>query len=606
MARIHIDKIVASGSKGESCIEFAKNLTIIMGKSETGKTTIYKCIDYLFGAKKDDAHRPFLVSTGYDTVIGYFTTDYGYLKVTRKIDETKIYVETDIPDIDTSKPYTVTTTRPRWIGQVWKIALGIPADFKIPYSKDGKTRSFSWRSINQAFMIHEKRVSSTESIITAKENTNVTGFFSELLYLLYLEDLSEYDAEEGEEIRKIRRAAVQKYISAKRLEVQELVKKLEEKKPQGVDIETLIDELREKLYQVRASVSKAIQDTQEKSREIFALNEKIKEIQAAIEKYDVLESQYTADIKRLGLIADGEAKKSTLVQTKKCPFCEGVIAGHSQTSYISAAKGELNKIINNLNELSIAKQDLVKELSDLIAQRDALQHEIDEIKALTDETLTPEQTSIEQQLREYQLIVEYNRTLAIYDEMDSTYAVDFESNGKPDAVVDYHPKDIFKNQHDFAERMVEYYRAILEAIGFSTIDTIEFDYKAFDIIVNNNPKANRSKGYSCLLNSVMVLALREYMNRHGAVNPHFYFFDSPIQTLMTATNDEDLPDDLRKGFLNYIFNNYGDDQIIIIENTDQHELPSVEAFDENKVRIYEFTKNRTHGRYGFLNGVFQN
>jgi hypothetical protein len=75
---------------------------------------------------------------------------------------------------------------------------------------------------------------------------------------------------------------------------------------------------------------------------------------------------------------------------------------------------------------------------------------------------------------------------------------------------------------------------------------------------------------------------------------------------MTATNDEDLPDDLRKGFFNYIFNNYGDDQIIIIENTDQHELPSIEVFDENKVRIYEFTKNRTHGRYGFLNEVFQN
>ena len=74
---------------------------------------------------------------------------------------------------------------------------------------------------------------------------------------------------------------------------------------------------------------------------------------------------------------------------------------------------------------------------------------------------------------------------------------------------------------------------------------------------------------------------------------------------MTETSDENNEDDLRKGFFKYLFNNYGDDQIIIIENTEKKELPTLEYNPEN-VKIYTFTKNKENGRYGFLDGVFQN
>lgn len=123
------------------------------------------------------------------------------------------------------------------------------------------------------------------------------------------------------------------------------------------------------------------------------------------------------------------------------------------------------------------------------------------------------------------------------------------------------------------------------------------------MMADENPKPNRSKGYAAILNSILVLALRKYMNDHGEINPHFYFLDSPLHGLMTETSDENNDDDLRKGFFKYIFENYADDQIIIIENTDNHELPDVSG-DTNKV--IEFTKNRKRGRYGFLNDVYQN
>lgn len=127
----------------------------------------------------------------------------------------------------------------------------------------------------------------------------------------------------------------------------------------------------------------------------------------------------------------------------------------------------------------------------------------------------------------------------------------------------------------------------------------------FDIIVNDNPKSNRSKGYAAYLNSLLVLSLRNYFNERAELNPHFYLLDSPLHGLMTETSDENNEDELRKGFFNYVFNNYGNDQIIIIENTDDKELPHIE-YDSRYVKVYTFTKDKQKGRYGFLDGVFQN
>lgn len=127
----------------------------------------------------------------------------------------------------------------------------------------------------------------------------------------------------------------------------------------------------------------------------------------------------------------------------------------------------------------------------------------------------------------------------------------------------------------------------------------------FDVVVNNNPKPNRSKGYAAYLNSLLILSLRSYFNERAELNPRFYLLDSPLHGLMTETSDENNEDELRKGFFNYVFSNYGNDQIIIIENTEDKELPHIE-YDSRYVKVYTFTKDKQKGRYGFLDGVFQN
>ena len=174
---LHLDKLEITGKRGTSVIEFAQNLTVIMGKSETGKTTIYKCIDYLFGAKSNDAHRPFLTSTGYDTIIGYFTTELGTIKISRKVDAKKLTIETDIKDIDATNEYSIDSKKPEWIGNIYNQLIGVPKGLKIPWSRDGKMKLFSWRTAKKAFMIHEKRADTGESVILPEVTTEQTAIY---------------------------------------------------------------------------------------------------------------------------------------------------------------------------------------------------------------------------------------------------------------------------------------------------------------------------------------------------------------------------------------------------------------------------------------------
>lgn len=94
-----------------------------------------------------------------------------------------------------------------------------------------------------------------------------------------------------------------------------------------------------------------------------------------------------------------------------------------------------------------------------------------------------------------------------------------------------------------------------------------------------------------------MFALRKHKNDCAFINPWFYFIDSILHGLFTKFDDENLKNDLRKGFFKYVFENIAEDQIILIENTDQHELPSIES--NNDVKVYIFTGDES-GRYGLL------
>ncbi|QKX41107.1 hypothetical protein [Metamycoplasma hominis] len=100
----------------------------------------------------------------------------------------------------------------------------------------------------------------------------------------------------------------------------------------------------------------------------------------------------------------------------------------------------------------------------------------------------------------------------MYGDMEKEYGTDFTEYDKVEAKINFKPRNLFAS--DFAVKLANNYRDILIAMNFTPVETVKFDIAAFDMIVNDNPKPNRSKGYAAILNSIIVLALRKYMNDH--------------------------------------------------------------------------------------------
>ena len=79
MQTFMIEKLCVSGAgKIDGVVEFTDGLNLIQGRSNTGKTWILRCINYLFGNDR----RPYTPATGYTEIEGIFKTErYGEINL---------------------------------------------------------------------------------------------------------------------------------------------------------------------------------------------------------------------------------------------------------------------------------------------------------------------------------------------------------------------------------------------------------------------------------------------------------------------------------------------------------------------------------------------
>lgn len=601
MGKIHIDKLTVTGSKGTSSIEFGEHLTIIAGPSDTGKSYIFKCIDYLFGAKTDKKNPPFNPNIGYNKLSMDVTCDFGNITFTRMINSPKIHVETNIEGIE-SKDYTVSDT----IRPIYLKLLGINDEIMVPINENGETERLSWRTIKQDFMIHEGDTEKEGSILIPDKIGGPTKLLSNLLYFLYKQDFSEFDEDDNKKTKAAKRAAVQKYIIERKDVIQERKKivqdELQKANINNSKLSDIIGEIKGKLSQLDTEIQTSIDENQTITKNILKVQERIQEYQVLIDRYSVLESQYTSDIQRLSFIVDNETIKRDMPSNSNCPFCNGIINDHDHNSYIQASRAELIRTVNNIEGLSKTKNDIENEIKIQSEKLNSLNSKKKKIENFINGELLPKQDSLTNQLNKYQAIIEAQNELNLLNEFSSKFDDDLKdidiTVGKKRK---YKPKELFPKS--FGDSLGTNYLKLLNEINYIPSNSAEFDMSSFDIIINGNTKSSHGKGYRSLFNSLLVLALRDYFNTKAEINPHFYFIDSPLHGLKAT--DDNTDENVRFEFFDYLVNNHGNDQIIIIENTNDHDLPKIN-YEEKGIKLYVFTQKENVGSYGFLEGIRKN
>lgn len=90
MSRFYLKELTISGEgKTPSSIDFNRELNIVYGVSDTGKTCIIKCIDYVFGNSKGS---PLPEKHGYDTISLLVETDNGLITLERTIGKNSVNI----------------------------------------------------------------------------------------------------------------------------------------------------------------------------------------------------------------------------------------------------------------------------------------------------------------------------------------------------------------------------------------------------------------------------------------------------------------------------------------------------------------------------------
>lgn len=606
MAYIKLLKLTATGPSDKiSTIEFGKKATIIAGPSDSGKTCVFKCIDFVLGAKNDEDHAPFDEEDGYTTVNLLIDTSYGQISLTREQGSNKTQVSCDNQSIENGE-YLLKANKnnPKTINGLMLKILGLREDLSIPKNEEGEPETFTWRTLKRAFFVDENRTDQSKSILLPA--TGDTAYLAGLIYFLTDNDLSNFLLrDETKEIKEAKKNAIIGYISSHKQEMlnrkNDLLTKLS---TSGNDIDSvsiLIDDLNQQMFNINTEIEQLTEETKHTSSQLIQLQTKHQKNTILYSNYNALKTDYQKDIDRLSFIVQHELMHSNIKKNTKCPYCDHKITPKASESYIEASRIELRRVITNLNDLeetSVNLKDTLDDEADLIQ---VYEDTMIKNKNKVAEVLLPQRQRIADTLRNYEEYISLKSAIHQLEFADEALSNDLENykKGKDLPRIPFQAKKLFYDL--IGSYIKENGLAVLNKMGNLDVNTIDFLETKLDLVINNKKKNKRGKGYKAYTNSVLLLLFRKFVEEKSANKIGLFMFDSPLKNLSIPEEIDDDTNNIRKGFFDYIINLKTDDQIIIFENTKHLELPQLDENEDTKIHI--FTQKENSGRYGFLNGV---
>ena len=607
MSGFYIKKVIAkSAVKGDASVTFGKGLTIIQGRSDSGKTCVANCIDFIFGGSVD---KPFKETAKYDGVsmIVESNDNEGEVTLHRTVGKNQVEVSSNIDGI-ASGTYDVNYRKGAKnppLNEVWLKLIGIEQETLIVANARFEKKRLTWRNLLRVFYLDENRVDDIDSIVEPKHRyMENTLFLSALLFLITGRTFTETDAQEKKEIKKARRVAVKEYVNRKIQDAAERKEQLEKDLHifEGADVEEQIAKATAALQETQRKIDRALAESQRILSSTLEAEECAAECDVLLTRYHRLAVQYKADIQRLSLIVEGEEAYQKVPQSTKCPYCEGTIAPRKRVSYIASSKVEMERTIAQLSGLEDTEKDVEDRKKEIRAELEELKRQRDALESKIKTELRPQENEQQNTVNAYKSYLRISSEIALIE----TYATDFgndltalETEQKDDKSIEYHPKDYFGD--DFATTMSEYADSILKECCYSGLLRAHFNFSTFDIEVNGEDKGtSHGKGYRSYLNTVMIMMLRKYLSVNAKFDPHIFIIDTPLHGFDDGM-DEAMPDSMRAGLYRYFMNHQDEGQLIIIENLDH--IPHLD-YEKHGAVVETFEKIESPGkRYGFLNSV---
>jgi len=611
----YISKLHVTGNNVVTAkLAFNKGSNLISGLSDTGKSYIFACINFMLGGGDSPKYIP--ESAGYSDVyleIKTYSDEVYTLK--RKLTGGNFKVK----DVELEN-YLTKGIEKELKQQHSSYNSDNISSFLLKLSGFGETyvrkdkqnakRELSFRDLAKFTLIDEERIITEKSPIYSGqfyEQPQEQSIFEILL--------TGRDAKELEQIEELK--IYTSRIKGKIELVESLIFNLNEKLlafgedypiEKQVNLQKRVNELTDVLSSSSIQLEKLSKEKQDLFNQIKSLESKQILQNELFNRFILLKEHYLSDIKRLEFITEGEDFFSQL-KSVKCPLCGEdmdkehydclIDEGAKSSSVINAIQVELEKIKIKLSDLekTLTQLEIDKKergLSHVALKKQLeivnleIQNKLEPIKATTKKeidnviselTLIKEQDFLKEQLQNY-----YSQKGLLGAELLKKPKTGEQSNGIEYVIL-----------QEFCDTIKE----ILTNWKYPNITNINFDssYKIFDIIINEKSRKAHGKGIRAITYTSFVLGLMDHCITKNLPHSRNVVLDSPLTTYQgkeTKGKSVEINKDMEDAFFNELALIDDCRQIIILDNKDPNE------YVQSMINYIHFTGIKGNGRQGFF------
>ena len=605
MSSFWISRIRAVGKNVPAAeVSFSQYLNVISGASDTGKSYILQCINYMLGA--ENPPKSVEEDAGYDTLLMELVTStkktYVLQRSLKQGGDFLLYEQgLDKDLVKKSGKHLAWKHNPKKTDTVSAFLLGL-CDLQgtTIRTKATASRHLSFRDICRFVIISEEEIISEESpvypsrqFIKRTENKSVFDF------MVSGENASSMIVAPDIQVQKAGwRAKVELF--------DELISDIELEAPDSLDslderLERLDGRISE-LTAIMASNSSEIADAQSKRIGAWEARHKAASrllvANDLVRRFSTLGDHYRSDIDRLRFLAEGDHYISQLGGVIHCPICGSLLDSHDAAHQFndedgdetiqSAALAEIAKLKLLLTDLDSTVNELQVELSQL--EQDIT--ELDGTIEVTDNRLATQLAPRVQVTKdELDQLLEARKEVIAGMTARSRLAQlvqqrqDLGPEPKRAKTTTNVPATVSETagRRAFCNRL----QTLLKRWRYARNGIVEFN-EEMDLVVAGRPRRSHGKGIRAILQSAFTMTLM----LHGkARHPGFVVLDSPL-TSFRPNDRYEIDQDVQQGFFEYL-SGLREGQIIVLENKDPPK--SLQA----KMHYEHFAGKDGEGREGF-------
>ncbi len=587
---------LVTGNGIQSSVEFDAGLNIIYGESNTGKSLIVDCIDYMFGATE---HR-FEPKLDLKEIRMLLNVDGNSLTIARKIDSNDFEVSSLVPDIDSG--IYKTGNAKKSINSVWLHLMGIKNEVKIIQTLTGKSQRLTLRTFYHTLLIDEQRVQAVNSVLSSGIGYNKKVSIPVLSSLLYFATGNNYLPDEvgkNSTTRKERKDAVKKFVdrSMSKLAERKTFELQNLSKESPVQIQQKVDQILNEIGAAEGALEDATNQSRTLADRIIEIDSQIAECRVLRNRNISLQTQYDSDIKRLTFIVEGDIHSEDIPRLDHCPFCNGELPKEREESCMSAAVAEVMKIEAQIRDLRSVQESVAAEMKELTITRSGLMEQRKQIDTKIRAELRPQISQLRSHLADYTLALNQYKAKELIESFSDVLVSELRVTEEEESVV-VNVNVPQKFNEIFEDRLNTILKKLMEECNYHNFTGTRFDPDDYDVVVNGHLKKSQGKGFRAFLNTILAIAVQNCMEEYSKYQPYLLVVDSPILSLKEKEDhigEEHTSETMKIGLFRYLLSHQSTRQTIIIEN----EIPNL---DYSSAHLEEFTKDENRGRYGLITG----